>query len=58
MSDKLAISAALSIFMMTAYVLFGGKAAEAPFGPRALNPAASLSTPALPDSFDVKALLR
>lgn len=58
MSDKLAISAALSIFMMTAYVLFGGEAAQTPFGPRGLDQAVSLSAPSLPQSFDAKALLR
>ena len=55
MSDKLAVSAAISIFMMTAYVLFGGEAARAPFEPA---PAVSLSVPGLADSFDAKALLR
>lgn len=58
MSDKLAISAAVSVFMMTAFVLFGGEAAQAPFGPRGLDSAGSLSAPTLPGSFDAKALLR
>lgn len=58
MSDKLAISAAVSIFMMTAYVLFGGQTPNAPFGPHGLDPAASLPAPGMPGSFDAKALLR
>lgn len=57
MSDKLAISAAFSVFMMTAYVLFGGEAAQAPFGPASLEAPATLSAPALP-SLDVQALVR
>lgn len=31
MSDKLALSAAISVLMMTTYVLFGGDAASASF---------------------------
>jgi hypothetical protein len=56
MSDKLAISAAFSIFAMAAFVLFGGEPAEAPFGPASLE-TPTISAPALP-SLDVKALLR
>jgi len=33
MSDRLAISATLSILMMSIYVLFGAHAARAPLGP-------------------------
>ncbi len=35
MSDRLAISSALSVLMMAGYVLFGGQAREAEFGPQA-----------------------
>lgn len=51
MSDKLAISTAFSVFAMTAYVLFGGDASRAEFGPASFD-APALSAP----SFDVKAL--
>ena len=54
MSDKLAISAAFSVLAMTAYVLFGGGTARAPFGPDSLRAPAGISAPA----FEVKALLR
>lgn len=53
MSDKLAISATLSVLMMTAYVLFGGEAAHVPFGPDSLEAPAGISAP----SFDVEVLL-
>lgn len=33
MSDKLAISAALSVLMMSAYVLFGADVPRVPLGP-------------------------
>lgn len=57
MSDKLAISAAFSIFMMTAYVLFGGEASRAPIGPGSLEAPVAISMPALP-SIQVQALVR
>lgn len=57
MSDKLAISAAFSVLAMTAFVLFGGEAAKAPFGPAELNAPIALSAPALP-SVGVEAMLR
>lgn len=57
MSDKLAISAAFSVFMMTAYVLFGGEAVRAPIGPESLEAPVALSAPALP-SIEVQALVR
>ncbi len=56
MSDKLAVSAAISIFMMTAYLLFGGEAARAPFGPSSVE-AVSVAAPDLPASFEAKAIL-
>jgi hypothetical protein len=54
MSDKLAISAAFSVLMMAAYVLFGGETGNAQFGPVHLEAPTALSAPA----FEVKALLR
>lgn len=53
MSDKLAISATFSVFMMTAYVLFGGEAAHVPIGPGSLEAPAVLSAP----SIEIEALL-
>ncbi|WP_156842942.1 hypothetical protein [Novosphingobium aquimarinum] len=52
MSDKLTISAGLSILMMAAYVLFGSQAYEASLGPTAntsaivAQPTASVPGPA------------
>lgn len=51
MSDKLAISAALSVLMMSAYVLLGTDAVRAPFGPAessGILAPVELSLPALP----------
>lgn len=51
MSDKLAISAALSVLMMSAYVLLGSDAIRVPIGPpasSALIAPVELSLPALP----------
>jgi hypothetical protein len=36
MSDRLAVSSALSVLMMAAYVLLGPNTAQAPLGPDAL----------------------
>jgi len=54
MSNKLALSAALSVLMMAAYVLFGAGALRAPLGPDAIQSPIAISAPA----FDAKALLR
>lgn len=37
MSDRLAVSASLSVLMMSIYVLFGSEAAHAPIGPGQLS---------------------
>ena len=52
MSDKLALSAAFSVLMMTVYALFGSEAARAPFGPAGLDAPAHVAVLPLP-SFDV-----
>lgn len=49
MSDQLTLSAAISVLMMTVYVLFGSEAARVPFGPAELDVPAHASLP----SFDV-----
>jgi hypothetical protein len=36
MSDRLALSSALSVLIMAAYVLLGSNAVQAPLGPHAL----------------------
>lgn len=48
MSDRLAISAAFSVLMMSAFVLFGTDSTRADFGPDALQaPAVSAAPNAL-----------
>ena len=37
MSDRLAVSASLSVLMMSIYVLFGGDAQRVPIGPDAIE---------------------
>lgn len=49
MSNKLALSTALSVLMMSGYVLFGPDAAQAPLGPQMTVPAFHASVPAMPD---------
>lgn len=49
MSDRLAVSAALSVLMMSAYVLFGAEAVRAPLGPEGLSVPAQVQAPALPE---------
>ncbi len=46
MSDRLAVSASLSVLMMSIYVLFGADAARAPFTSEDLRAPAALSAPA------------
>jgi hypothetical protein len=48
MSDKLALSAALSVLMMTTYVLFGSETAKAPFDSASLDAPTQVSIRALP----------
>lgn len=48
MSDRLAISAAFSVLMMTAYVLFGADAIRVPVGPDAAETPVTVSAPVLP----------
>lgn len=50
MSDRLAISVAFSVLMMTGYVLFGTDAARMPIGPASLSTPVSVSAPALPSA--------
>lgn len=46
MSDRLAISAAFSVLAMAAFVLFGGQAEQASFGPGSLE-TPSISAPSI-----------
>lgn len=48
MSDKLTLSAALSVLLMTAYVLFGNETAHAPFGSAGLDGSESVAARSLP----------
>lgn len=48
MSDRLAISATLSVLMMTIYVLFGTDAAREPLSADSLASPVSISAPELP----------
>ena len=45
MSERLAISAALSVLMMSAYVLFGTDTARMPFVGKTLVPGISMPAP-------------
>ena len=47
MSDRLAFSAAVSVLMMSIYVLFGADSARAPLGAVTLDAPASVSSPGL-----------
>jgi len=47
MSDRLAVSASLSVLMMSTYVLFGSGAAHAPLGPEQLSAPHSASATGL-----------
>jgi hypothetical protein len=47
MSDRLAISAAFSVLMMSIYVLFGSDAARMPLSAERLESPVSLSLPAV-----------
>lgn len=48
MSDRLAISASMSVLMMSIYVLFGADAVRAPLGTEQLSAPASNAAPGLP----------
>ncbi|MEZ5735276.1 MAG: hypothetical protein R3E09_05625 [Novosphingobium sp.] len=49
MSDRLAVSASMSVLMMSIYVLFGADAARVPLEPaESFSPAISATAPALP----------
>jgi len=48
MSDRLAISAAFSLLMMSAYVLLSANAVHGPVGPGSANTLASISALPLP----------
>jgi len=50
MSDRLAVSASLSVFMMSIYVLFGSHAARLPLGPVQITSPYTTAAPRLPDS--------
>jgi hypothetical protein len=58
MSIRLSVSAALSVLMMSGYVLFGAEAARVPLGPQALAGPAQISAPALPDAGSLLPTLR
>ena len=45
----LALSIAVSVLMMSGYVLFGPHATQAPLGPRLAPPLPHASAPAMPD---------
>ncbi len=45
MSDRLALSATLSVMMMALYVLFGAEAARAPIGPDAFRASGETAAP-------------
>jgi hypothetical protein len=48
MSDRLAVSASLSVLMMSIYVLFSSDVARAPIGPDRLTAPHAASTHGLP----------
>jgi len=48
MSDQLAVSACLSVLMMSIYLLFGSDAAREPFGPDQLRTTHTATAPGLP----------
>lgn len=50
MSTRLTIASAISVLMMSAYVLLGDDAARLPFGPGGLAEPISAAAPALPDA--------
>jgi hypothetical protein len=50
MSDRLAISASLSVLMMSVYVLFGSDAVRVPFGPEAVSAHHAPVVPGLSDT--------
>ncbi|MET0587288.1 MAG: hypothetical protein ABWZ75_02100 [Novosphingobium sp.] len=58
MSDKLAISAALSVLMMAGFVLFGTEAAHAPIGPGSLTTQVGVTAPLLPSANGLLASVR
>lgn len=59
MSDKLAISSALSVLAMATYVLFSPNAAQAPLHGDSLSlPQVEVSTSILPSLSDIIPLLR
>ena len=58
MSDKLAISAALSVLMMAGYVLLGTDAVNAPIGPGGLKTQVSAASPLLPSANGLLASVR
>lgn len=48
MSDRLAVSASMSVLMMSIYVLFGTDAVRAPLRSEQLDAPASITAPGLP----------
>ena len=50
MSDRLAIAAAASVLMMSAFVLFGQATARAPVDPAAMDDARSIGMDSLPEA--------
>jgi hypothetical protein len=58
MSEKLAISAALSVLMMIGYVLFGQDAARVPLGAEGLSSPLRVEAPTLPALDPIMPLLR
>lgn len=58
MSDKLAVSAAISVLMMAGYVLLGTDSTRAPIGPANVSMKVEASIPALPEAADLLPLLR
>lgn len=50
MSTRLAVASAISVLMMSAYVLLGDDAVRLPFGSGAMAEPISAAAPALPDA--------
>jgi len=45
MSERLAVSATISVLMMSIYVLFGSQTERLPLGPSGLTPPSSITAP-------------
>lgn len=58
MSDKLAISAALSVLMMAGYVLLGADSVHAPIGPGSLTTQIGVTAPSLPSAGELLPSIR